>query len=374
MFKKIISRKRLIIVVMIIPLYLFFKFRNDFLPIEELIISSSIGIDIIRDMDNTIEYDVSLLLNNYTNTNEIVSQIVSVTSRNLPESREDRQRKINKKFITGLEKVILLSDSYAKYGIESFVDIFFKNRQINDSIYTAICKERPEDIMKLKIPGYANTADYIEGMIDHLNDYSFTPRNYKLMDIYVRMNAEGRNVALPYLEITDGNLQVSGMALFSGSKMVQKVSGDAFKYMNLLRENDMKGIINVQESPNKYLSCYSMSSRKVKCIRENGEYTFIINLSLKSQIISNTLYDEPMNKTTLKKAIENRLKEQVEKECYDFIEKMQKEYKVDCLELGRIAAAKYGRNTGVNWDDIISKSKIVVNTSVHITSNQRGEY
>jgi hypothetical protein len=53
---------------------------------------------------------------------------------------------------------------------------------------------------------------------------------------------------------------------------------------------------------------------------------------------------------------------------------MQKKYKVDCLELGQFAAAKYGRHTGTDWNKAVSNSKIIVKAKVSIEKVTRGTY
>jgi hypothetical protein len=68
------------------------------------------------------------------------------------------------------------------------------------------------------------------------------------------------------------------------------------------------------------------------------------------------------------------MEEKIEKMCYNFLEKMKKDYKVDCLELGRVAAATYGRNTGVDWNEIVSNSDIKVNVKVNIDRYGRGDF
>lgn len=53
---------------------------------------------------------------------------------------------------------------------------------------------------------------------------------------------------------------------------------------------------------------------------------------------------------------------------------MQNEYKIDCLELGREAAAKYGRGENIDWDEVVCNSKIQVNVNVKLTGIGRGDY
>ena len=64
----------------------------------------------------------------------------------------------------------------------------------------------------------------------------------------------------------------------------------------------------------------------------------------------------------------------IKKDCKDFIEKIQKQYKIDVLNLGEVAAAKYGRHTGVDWNEVVSNSEIKVNVKVKVEGNGRGDY
>ncbi len=57
-----------------------------------------------------------------------------------------------------------------------------------------------------------------------------------------------------------------------------------------------------------------------------------------------------------------------------FIEKMQNEYKLDLLQLGKVAAVKYWRRTGADWDEIISDSKINVQFKINLDKAGRGNF
>jgi hypothetical protein len=91
-------------------------------------------------------------------------------------------------------------------------------------------------------------------------------------------------------------------------------------------------------------------------------------------IIVNQYAPMLINKLEKKEEIERLLKENLEKEANMFVKKLQTEHKVDCLELGRIAAAKYGRGTGVDWNEVFLNSDIEVNVNIKINRYGRGDY
>ena len=167
------------------------------------------------------------------------------------------------------------------------------------------------------------------------------------MDVYVRVGAEGRNVVMPYIELKKDpskpekkELEITGTALFKKDKMVAKLNMDDTRIMNLLRENNVKGILKIQKDPKKFTEFYAKSKRKVKCTKTGDKYNFIINLQLTGQIVSNELFKDLIDDPKQKKKFENELASEVEDMCNTFLKKMKYDYKVDALELGKVARFK----------------------------------
>jgi Ger(x)C family germination protein len=374
MFKKLKQKKILIIAVLIPLIYLYFRYGIVTVPIEQLALHTAFAFDIAEGDGGNLKSIVIIAEQNFLQENKRVERLITVSADTIAQAREPRQQRLDKKFLIGQESIMLFSEAYSRHGISDVIDAGFKSPLANNASYISICKGNPQDILSIRIPGHESTSDYVNGMIEHSREYSFSPDNYKFIDIFVRMKAEGRSLVLPYIEIVGDHLELTGTALFKHSKMVQKLDTESSKYMNLLRDSKVRGILSIKANSDKYVDFYGQSSRKVDCTDENGEYVFTINLKIKGDIISNTIYPDPMDKAEVKKLIEGRLSKEAEKNCYDFIKRMQKDYKVDCLELGQIAAAKYGRNTDTDWDEAVRKSKIIVNVDVTIESNGRGDY
>ncbi len=75
-----------------------------------------------------------------------------------------------------------------------------------------------------------------------------------------------------------------------------------------------------------------------------------------------------------KDGVVKEFEEKIYKESYEFINKMQNEYKIDLLNLGSVAAAEYGRHTGVNWDDVVSNSEIELDINMRLIRGARGTF
>lgn len=375
MLNKLINEKKYILIIIFsILIYGYFRRGISYLPVEELDIPSGIGLDIIQKGPNNIDYTIPISFYIYGHEMEISSLVQTGTARSIAETRELRQLLSDKKMILGLERIELMSEEFSRFGIEAFTKIMFKNPNINDTGLVAVCKGKPEDVLSYNIPEYASSADYIEGMLERSTAFNFFSDNYKIIDMFVRIDAEGRNVVLPYIELKNGKIEITGMALFDKYKMIRKIDIDDAKAMNLLRENKVTGMLAIQETPKEYISYYTKTKRKVRCEKKEDKYTFNIDLSLTGEILENNLFPDIRDNEETMKKFENQMSKEVEKMSYDFIEKMQKEYKYDCLELGRFAAAKYGRDTGVDWNEVVSKSDIKVNVEINVVRMGRGDY
>jgi Ger(x)C family germination protein len=292
----------------------------------------------------------------------------------MPRTRGTRQLESTGKYLLGLEKVSVMSEKASKFGINNFLDTLWANRTVNDNGFIVVSKQSAEDILKFKIEGYPSSGDYIQSIIKHTNDFNFYSDNYKLIDVFIRENSEGRNVVLPYVEIKDDRLKVTGLALFKKDKMIRSIGINEARTLNLLRENNVRGIIQLVKSTKEYLSFSGTSKRSVKCKREGDKFIFDIKLKLEGEVLSNSMYKNIVENPEQKGKIEKALSKEVETLSYDFIKKMQNDYEVDCLELGRCAVEEYGRRKNIDWNEVISQSEINVSAEVILTEIGRGDF
>ena len=245
---------------------------------------------------------------------------------------------------------------------------------INNNSFLVVCKGRSEEYFNYTTPGYDNSAEYISDMIKNSVNYNFFKEDYMLKNAVLSMDAEGKNIVSPYIEIMEDGIKITGIVVFKKDKLAAILDIKDTKIMNMLRENKVKGILTIQKDSEKYVNYQAESKRKITCRKIGDKYTFIIDLNLKGEIINNELYKDMAGKIEVTKKFEDDMAKQVKEMCTGFLDKMKNEYKVDLLQLGWVAAAKYGRDTGVDWDEVVSNSDIKVNVKVHVDKVGRGQY
>lgn len=384
------KKKKTIIVLLVVSIVSIYAEKLQVSPMEDLNITAGVGYDINKGLNGDVEYIVPIAIYDFKtdgkegagssiknstkiiNGSDISSSIIKTKANSIAEIRQQRQLKTSKPFTIGTPKITIIGEEQAFYGIRNIVNILFFNANVNDKVIFTVGKGKAEDILRVKVAGYPSAADYMEGIVRNGTNYNFFNTEYNLLNIYVTLDSEGKNLVLPYLEIKDENIAITGMALFKRDKMAYVIPMGEGKIMNMLREKNGKGILSLQEGPDKYINYDATVKRKVKCNKIKGKYEFIIDLEFQGDIIENTLY-KSMKKES-EKEFEELISKKIETKCYDFLCKMKNSYKIDCLNLGMYAAAQYGRESGVDWNKEVSNSDIKVNVVVKIDKIGIGQY
>ncbi|MFT5872525.1 MAG: Ger(x)C family germination protein [Clostridium sp.] len=341
---------------------------------EELGIAVGVGNGINKDVGGNIIYRVTTSTNSYKEDSSVETIVSTGVGSTIGKTREDRQNKSGLGLFLGLIKINLIDQEYAEYGIRTLIEIIFKNPLANDNEFLLVCKGKHEEYFNYKTPGYDNSADYIGDMIKNSVNYNFFREGYTFQNAALSMDAEGKNIVSPFIEIAEDGIKIKGMAVFNKDKLAVILDMKETRIMNMLRENKVKGILTIQKNSEKYVNYQAESKRKISCKKTGDKYTFTIDLNLDGEIINNELYEGIATDIEVSNKFEDDMARQVKEICNGFLDKMKKEYKVDLLQLGWVAAAKYGRDTGVDWNEIVSNSDIVVNVSIHVDKLGRGQY
>jgi Ger(x)C family germination protein len=364
----------IISIILILSAMIYYNPGSVAIPVDSLDILAGIGMDLAFDQNGQKQFLASSSSYTFPKKDEISSKVISGYGQTINETRSSRQMGSNRRFVSALEKVIIFSEDLIRNDINSDIDILFSNANLNDMGWLVVCKGKALDIIKQKVDGSPSSSDYISEMISNSKESNFYSNNYKVMDAYVRIGAEGRNMVLPYIELIGEKPRITGMALFKGNKMVEKIGADDARVMNMMRENKSRGIIEYKKDFDLFTSAYATVKNKISCSREDSKYVFTIQLNFDAEIISNTYFEDFNKSPKAIKEYEQVMAQQIKAECESFLNKMQKELKVDCLDLGRVACAKYGRKTGVDWNEIVSDSTINVKVKVNVNSLGRGRY
>lgn len=341
--------------------------------VEEQQIPLGVGVDLKSNEFNDI-YDVTVSTYVFEANEKILSKTREGSGITSGSARQNRQLKEDKQYLIGQEKVFIIGEDYARYGMKGYFDFVFRNNSINDKANVVICEGTASSLIKFKIENYINSVDFIDGMVNIINLQHFSSEEYKAIDVYTRINSKYRNLVLPYISISNDKIQIKGYALFNEDKMKIIADNTEGKIINILREDSGYGIVTIFNGQDKSLDLYGKGKRKVSCIKEQDNYHFTITLNLKMSILTNEFDKKLSSDRKVKKELQLLAEKQLEDQCREFIDKMQNNYKVDYLDLKRVLVAKYGSNLDVDLNQIICNSKIDVKAKINIVNYGRGDY
>lgn len=364
------SKRRFVFVIILTIIFAYSFIGSKGEMVENLGIPVAVGYD----LSENGEYRAPIPVYQFPSSGDVISKTITGQSSTLGGTRDDRQRKADKRYLLGLEKLYVISEGWAEYGIRNIIDILLNNPQVSDRSPTIVYKGKAEDLLKHKIKGYANSAEYIEGMIKNSMYYNFFSSQFSMMDLIVRVDGEGRNPVLPYIELKEDVPEITGIAIFRGDKMIGKTNMQEAIAINLLKFSGGRGILSIQKDEKHYINFYAQSKRKAKCYKIDGKYSFVINIDLNGSIASNQLDSRILKDPKELKKFTNDMENSVKQMCTKYANKANHQYKTDIFELGRVAAAKYGRQTGVDWNEVVSQSNIEVKVKVTVKDEGRGSY
>lgn len=352
-------------------IFLFFGANNQM--IEETELAVGVGEDIEKGTEGAVEYSVPINVYTFAD-NSVGGRVIKGEGLTFGKTRESRQLKSSKKFTLGFEQVNVVSKENAEYGIKNVVDILFANPNVNDAGTSIVFDGKAEDALRHNSKQFTTASEELASLVKNSRNMNFFLRHYDIMDLYKLSANEGYTYITPYVGLEKDDFKVEGMALFKNLKMIGRLDMDDTKYLNIMRENNVTGMLSIIKSSKEYLDFYGKSKRKIDCSMENGKYNFSINISCTGNLISNEMYTDITNEKDIKKLAEEQLEREIEKKCKSVIDKLQNQYKIDAIQLGSCAVSKYGRHKGIDWDEVASNSKVDVKVNVEIDRIGRGDY
>lgn len=175
---KLTRIKKVFHILLIISLVCLFIVISEVEPAEQMDVEVALGADLEKTVENDYTYIITRSIYVFQEKRRS-SKVITSKGETIAAARESRQQLADKMGISGLEKVYILNENYAIHGIASSIDIIFKNPRVNNTGIFVICRNSSKDILKYSIPGYASSADFVEGMIINQRGSNFFPDEFE---------------------------------------------------------------------------------------------------------------------------------------------------------------------------------------------------
>jgi spore germination protein len=266
--------------------------------------------------------------------------------------------------VSGQLRLALYGKELAKKGINDFVDTVNRDPAIGSLVQMAVVDGDSNELLKIKKYQKENISIYIQELLDQNMEIGLLPLT-NLQTFLFQFFQIGQDPYLPLIKKLDGNIRITGMAVFKDDQYVTSISlKDLFIFKGLVDEKRHGLRQFVLENRDKVVleTLYSNAKYKVKIVHGKPEFT--INLKMKTRL-HEFAPSETQRQSFDKKKYQKQVEQELEKNAINIINQFKK-HQVDPLGLGAKYKEHYRRFNEKQWKIYYPNVKVVVNAYVEI--------
>ncbi|EOC99781.1 Ger(x)C family spore germination protein [Caldisalinibacter kiritimatiensis] len=343
----------------------------DSMLVEDVFIVTGLGIDISEDNSNLIT--VTAFGPSVIEKAEEPYISFSGEGNNIGKALQHIRNKTYREVAISHTMILLFSEEVARKDIRKYLDLFIRNAEIGSQIAVAITKGRAQDYFTTKIRSNPNTAMFISDLIE-TEERKVNISEYTLRGIVNKLNERYSSLVLPYIELgkNKDEILLNRISFFKKGRIVGTLDKDYILPLLQLRGSLERGSIDIgSANPKKEIrEVISLKlfpkSRKIDVNIEDNN----VNIKIFTKSEANIFELEPPEKKIDEKEIENiekRSEEYLKKNMLELIEKLQKEFKVDGLNLSEYVRVKYpDYYERTDWNEVFPEINIDIKTDIKI--------
>lgn len=325
--------------------------------IDDVNIEMGVGFDLVEDdkIEGTVMVPVfkpDKSIGNFTFSSKATS------SRDL---FQDIQRKSAQPVVTGSLEIILFGEEIARKGVIELLDSFERDPSIGARIHLAVADENAKDILSGTY-GNRGNAIHLSDLIKHNTEN----RNLPLTNFHLFLSEfyqKGNDSYLPILKKVEPEIiDIVGLALFKGDKMVDELEADKMFYFKLLTDHISEGNFKMKVG-NEDVSLKDLKSKsKFKMVKRNP-YEITVKIKIEGLIREYTgQIITPQIVKKIKEEFEKHITEETEAMIVSFQEK-----DIDPIGFGQFLRSENRGFDFKRWEDEYKSLKVHVETEAKIT-------
>ena len=342
--------------------------------LEDLGLQTALGYDLTKEG----KIKGTSVLHHFKQVGESPVQVLTATAETSKGFRQAMNLKTSKKLVSGQIRLALFGEETAKKGIISLLDSLSRDPKIGTMLYVAVAKGTAREVLSYNYKDIQNIGIYIYHTINQNIDGEqvVSPTLHEILYAYY---SEGQDSVLPYIVQEKDKIEIDGMALFQGDKMVGTIEAREGFFLKLLRDRfeagelelvlpkqNLKQLKGPNKTENIKINIDNIhSDTKIKLInKERPEFDVKIDITAKIQEISEEI---DLGKPEAIKKLTQLITAQLEKEANLLMKKLQR-LESDVVGFGRIYnhSIRGKHKTLDKWYPTYKEAKIniTVNTSI----------
>ncbi|MDQ8735188.1 Ger(x)C family spore germination protein [Paenibacillus sp. LHD-38] len=284
-------------------------------------------------------------------------------------------------------RILVIGEPLAREGIADVLDLLSRDQEMRTDFYIIVAKHtKAKNILNVMTPMEKLPAVNLFNALESSENAWAPTRKITLNELLSDLTSEGKQAILTGIELkgdeeaagtkknveeidSSGRLQYTGLAAFSGDKLIGWLTELESKTYNYLTGH-VKSTVGVVNCPNGGSITLEVirSKRTIKGKLENGKPSIEANLRIEANV-GEVACRIDLTKTPTIEEIEQLANQRLQNFIEASIKKIQKKYKADIFGFGQAihrSEPKLWKKIGKEWDAYFVKLPVNVKVDVNI--------
>ncbi|MBA2941070.1 Ger(x)C family spore germination protein [Paenibacillus sp. CGMCC 1.16610] len=286
---------------------------------------------------------------------------VGHTSKNILEIMD---LQLNRPIKPGKISVLLIGKELAERGLADKLDVVLRDAIASRRMYVVIVDGKGKEMLQANFSSNEEKGMYLYNLLDTNVRTGLVPRQ-NLHDFEYAYLGKGLDPFFPLLTLQpNGQVQISGLALFKDDKYVLSLSEKQMRIMKLLLGNVRDGTLETKLENGPYMAIKNIGSKvNYRVGKESKSPKVTINLRLNAEVIDS-------KGIALTQQEQQRITESFEKDItttgLELLQLFKKE-EIDPLGLGDFVRSKTRKWNEEAWKEEYQTMNVKLNVRVDLT-------
>jgi spore germination protein len=265
-------------------------------------------------------------------------------------------------------RVVLFSKEFAEKGkMKKMVEYLYKDADVRANTFVAVVEESTEEMLTTEYPDKQNTSVYINNVF-HPRQYTFFSPFTSVHDFVFDETNPLRDSISPYVELKDGLVHITGLAVFNDGKMETTFSKQEGKLIQILRGREKLSIFSITLAEKEKVAIEFVKSKsKIKTNHNLDSPKVTLNLEFEGTLSEYEGGKDLANKQQLQ-TLEKDISKNIEEDILKLLEKC-KELSIEPVGLFESDRMRYkGEWPKGLTIELMSKAEFEVNVETRLMS------
>ncbi|MCD5322187.1 MULTISPECIES: Ger(x)C family spore germination protein [Pontibacillus] len=341
--------------------------------IEDIQIVQTMGYDYVD--EESIQGTAALSVYGQSEAESTVKNVsISTTAHSVNDMKNKLQETSSQPIRNGKIETILYNKKLAERGVYEFIDYFSRDSSIGRNVQLLIVDGNAESLLSASYEIAPTVSMYLRDLIKQNLEQNLPTVNFH--EFLYSYYGEGMDPFMPLVQKENGEINLSGLALFEDDRLVDQIGMDDLFIFKMLYESVQNGIyeFTIQEGgesssePNSnYIVTEAIGSNvhyEITDATDAPEIT--IHVKLEGKINEAVSLKKKENSRRLIDHVETHMEEELQEKGLQLLQRIQ-EKKIDPLRIGDRTRAVTRGWKEEDWKKIYPKATFNLNIDVHIT-------